>query len=160
MTDLEQLPYYDAAALIRLITDKATYLRKHAYLDWPAIVHMETIAVCNAACDFCPYPQLERKGAKMSDALIEKIISDLADIPRDVPFQLAPYKVSDPFLEARLFDILELVNSRLPNAEISIITNGSPLTERKIQQLQQVKSMKYLSVSRSEERRVGKECRL
>lgn len=147
LADLEELPYYDTSALIKLITVKAEGLRNDAYLDWPAIVHMETIAICNAACGFCPYPGLERKGVKMSDALIEKIINDLADIPRGVPFQLAPYKVSDPFLEVRLFDILELVNSRLPNADISIITNGSPLTEKKIEQLRRIRNIKYLSVS-------------
>lgn len=108
---------------------------------------METIAVCNAACDFCPYPTLARKGDRMPDAMIEKIIHDLQVIPSNVPFQLAPYKVSDPLLEPRLFDILKLANARLPNAEISIITNGAALTERNIDRLSAVRKMKYLSIS-------------
>lgn len=146
-TDLEELPFYDPEKLGRWITRKAEQLRAHDYLDWPAIVHMETIAMCNAACDFCPYPSLARKGERMPDALIEKIISDLSDIPKHIRFQLAPYKVSDPFLEPRLFDILEQVNARLPNADISIITNGAALTERKIAQLCAVRNVSYLSVS-------------
>jgi len=42
---------------------------------------VETIALCNAACSFCPYATLERKGTRMSDALVEKIIDDLTGIP-------------------------------------------------------------------------------
>ena len=139
-------PYYDVADLGRWITEKAQYLQSD-YLEYPALVHMETIAMCNAACSFCPYVELERKGTKMPDALIEKIIDDLADIPRGLQFQLSPYKVSDPFLEPRLFDILERVNERLPNARISLITNGAALTDRKISQLRRVRNIAYLTIS-------------
>lgn len=144
--DLEELPYYDPVRLTRLITRKAG-LYATAYLDWPVMVHMETIAICNAACDFCPYPTLARKGERMPDALIEKIIRDLADIPPDARFQLAPYKVSDPFLEPRLFEILALVNARLPNAYITIITNGAALTERNLARLCALKNVAHLTVS-------------
>jgi len=147
LADMEALPYHDPQQLRRDISKKAETLRDAGYLEWPAIVHMETIAICNAACDFCPYPTLERKGERMSDAMIEKIIRDLGDIPPQVAFQLAPYKVSDPFLEPRLFDILDLVNARLPNAMISIITNGAALTERNIARLCAVKNLLYLSIS-------------
>lgn len=105
------------------------------------------MAVCNAACSFCPYPQLERKGTKMFDALIEKIIDDLTAMPRNLMSQLAPYKVSDPFIEPRLFDFIDLACAKLPGARISLITNGSALTERKIEQLKKVKAMAYLNVS-------------
>lgn len=147
LADMEALPYHDPQMLARDISRKAEQLRLRGYLEWPAIVHMETIAICNAACDFCPYPTLERKGERMSDAMIEKIIRDLGDIPPHVTFQLAPYKVSDPFLEPRLFDVLHLVNARLPNAMISIITNGAALTERNISALCAVKNLLYLSIS-------------
>ncbi|MGH8677869.1 MAG: hypothetical protein ACREUQ_05895, partial [Burkholderiales bacterium] len=95
--DLEKLPFYDLEQLERKIADKVE-MRRAIYLDWPAFVHLETLALCNAACDFCPYPTIARKGERMPDALIEKIINDLADIPREIRFQLAPYKVSEPFL--------------------------------------------------------------
>ena len=63
-------------------------MRKSPYLDFPAHVHLETNALCNAACNFCPYPTLERKGTKMPDALIAKIIEDLRDIPHDAAFSI------------------------------------------------------------------------
>ena len=71
--------------------DGVAKLRRSPYMQYPAHVHLETMAVCNAACEFCPYPSLERQGTKMSDALIKKVVGDLADIPRNVPFQLSPF---------------------------------------------------------------------
>ena len=34
---------------------------KSRCIDYPAIVSIETYAYCNAACNFCPYPNLTRK---------------------------------------------------------------------------------------------------
>jgi MoaA/NifB/PqqE/SkfB family radical SAM enzyme len=139
-------PYYDVATLTRRIGEKAASLRAE-YVDYPFLVHLETLAVCNAACEFCPYPRLARKGARMTDALIEKVIGDLSDMPPDLVFQLAPYKVSDPFLEPRLFDIIELAAARLPAMHVSLITNGAGLTERKIDRLKKLERVSYLHVS-------------
>lgn len=133
--------------LLGSIRGKAEYLRQTGYIDYPFIVHMETIAVCNATCDFCPYQSLERKGIRMSDQLIEKIIDDLTAIPKNISFCLAPYKVSDPFLESRLFDILGLVNEKLPNANIGLITNGSALTAKKLERLGKIKNISYIYLS-------------
>ena len=110
-------------------------MRKSPYLDFPAHVHLETNALCNAACNFCPYPTLERRGTKMPDALITKIIEDLRDIPQTLPFQLSPFKVNEPFLDTRLFSILAQINERLPNASLTLTTNASALTEKQLTQL-------------------------
>ncbi|MGY2880906.1 sulfatase maturation enzyme AslB (radical SAM superfamily) [Thermostichus sp. OS-CIW-33] len=77
---------------------RALAMRESSYIDFPAHVHLETMARCNAACNFCPYSSLERKGAKMDDSLIEKIVNDLKDIPRLHRFQLSPFKVNEPLL--------------------------------------------------------------
>jgi MoaA/NifB/PqqE/SkfB family radical SAM enzyme len=140
-------PYYDPASLVGGMTNKARHLLRNGYLDYPALVHLETQTVCNAACDFCPYPTVARKGTKMSDALIEKVIRDLEDIPSDLAFQFSPYKLSDPFIEPRLFDILATVNARLPNARISLITNGAALTARNLDRLAHVRAVGYMNVS-------------
>jgi len=147
LAEWARTPYFDEDALGVRMRAKSEWLREQGYLDYPALVHVETQAVCNAACNFCPYPNLERKGVRMSDALIDKVIGDLADIPPSVPFQFAPYKVSDPFVEKRLFDILRAVNRRIPHARISMFTNGAALTERKIAALRGVANVAYLNVS-------------
>jgi hypothetical protein len=122
-------------------------LRAGPYMDFPSEVHIETMAVCNAACNFCPYPALDRKGEKMSDALIDKILRDLEDIPRELPFAISPFKVNDPLLDVRIFDIMEQINTRLPNAELRMFTNGSPITEKHLGRLAGIRNLAHLWVS-------------
>lgn len=141
-----EVAYYDETDLSRWITAKAAFLQRD-YMEYPALVHIETLAQCNASCSFCPYTTMDRKGTRMSDALIEKIIDDLTAIPRSLRFQVSPYKISDPFLETRLFDVLARINERLPSAAVSLITNGAALTERNLDQLAKVKNVAYLTVS-------------
>jgi hypothetical protein len=140
-------PFYDERDIVPRMRVRAESRRDAGYLRYPAVVHLETQAVCNAACSFCPYPTMERKGTRMPDSLIDKILDDLSAIPRDLPFQLAPYKVSDPFVEARIFDIMRKVNATLPNAYISLITNGAALNDANIAKLNAVRNIVYLHVS-------------
>jgi radical SAM protein with 4Fe4S-binding SPASM domain len=125
-------------------------LRNSPYIRYPLHVHVETYALCNAACGFCPYSVLDRKGQRMSDDLVEKIVADLTQIPATVPFQLSPFKVNEPFLDTRLFEILSLVNEKLPNAQITLTTNASPLTERHLSRLREIRSLAYVWVSVNE----------
>lgn len=127
-------------------------MRASPYLEFPAHVHLETLSLCNADCVFCPYSSLDRKGTPMADELIAKIVDDLAAIPRSVPFQLSPFKVNEPFLDKRLFDILALVNEKLPHASITLTTNASPLTEDKLARLARVRSVGYLWISLNDHR--------
>jgi radical SAM protein with 4Fe4S-binding SPASM domain len=117
------------------------------HMDYTAHVHLETLAVCNAACDFCPSPSLDRKGARMSDELLEKIIKDLTEIPKHIPFQLSPFKVNEPFLDNRLFEILKSINMHLPNANITLTSNSSPITPTKLLELTTIKNIGYLWIS-------------
>lgn len=117
------------------------------YLNFPIQVAMETYTKCNASCSFCTYPTLERIDNKMPDNLIEKIIGDLEVIPKQVPFRIVPYKVSEPFLDVRLFDILETCNERLPNANLRIFSNGSAITEKHLKSLSKLKNLDHLWIS-------------
>ncbi|MBI3128597.1 MAG: radical SAM/SPASM domain-containing protein [Candidatus Tectomicrobia bacterium] len=131
-----------------------SFLQKRAslYMNYPSHIHMETLSVCNAACSFCPYPGIERKGRRMSDALIEKILGDLRDIPGQLPFLISPFKVNEPFLDHRLFDILGAINEKLPNASIALTSNASPITEEKLHRLARVRGIQYLWLSVNDHR--------
>ena len=122
-------------------------LRESPYMDYPREVSIETMAVCNAACVFCPYPDLARKGEKMPDATVTKILRDLGDVPAGLPFTISPFKVNDPLLDVRIFDIMEECNARLPNASLRLFTNGSPLTEKHIARLNRIKKLEHLWIS-------------
>lgn len=127
-------------------------MRQTSFIDYPAHVHLETMARCNAACNFCPYPGLERKGVVMEDALIAKIVDDLADIPQLHTFQLSPFKVNEPFLDKRLFDLLEVFTARLPNAKLTLTSNASPITPNKLKRLSGFNNIDYLWISFNDHR--------
>ena len=125
-------------------------LRRSPYLDYPQEVHIETLAICNAACTFCPYPTMERQGDRMSDELIDKIIDDLTHIPQQLPFNIAPFKVNDPLLDKRIFAVCAKLNARLPNAQLRMFTNGSPLTDGIIEKCAAIRNVTHLWVSLNE----------
>jgi hypothetical protein len=125
-------------------------LRHSPYIDFPAEVHIETLTACNAKCSFCPYPKLERLGNRMSDDLIDKIIGDLESIPRDLPFALSPFKVNDPLIDKRIFNICTEINHRLPSARLRLFTNGSPLTDSVIERIARIEHLEHLWISLNE----------
>ena len=120
---------------------------KSAYMIYPSEVHIETHAICNAKCSFCPYPTMDRQGDRMPDTLIDKIIDDLKAIPADLPFAIAPFKVNDPFLDKRIFAICGKINNELPNAHLRLFTNGSPLTEKIIEKIAAIRNVSHLWIS-------------
>ena len=63
-------------------------LRNGPYLEFPDVVSIETLSLCNATYNSCPYPALNRKGEAMPDELIEKILADIEGIENRPPFQV------------------------------------------------------------------------
>lgn len=106
---------------------------------------VETLALCNAACSFCPYPTLERKGVKMPDTVIELLIAEMATFK--VPFVFSPFKVNEPFLDCRLQDICESFLSRCRNGVLRLFTNGSALTPDHLRWVADLSRVKHLWVS-------------
>ena len=114
------------------------------YLDQPMEISLETIALCNAACTFCPYPTLDRKGEKMSDELIDKIIDEMATF--EFPFHFAPFKVNEPLLDKRFIDICRRVEDETL-AHLRIFTNGAALTQRRIDEIASLSQVTHLWIS-------------
>ncbi|TAN35398.1 MAG: radical SAM/SPASM domain-containing protein [Verrucomicrobia bacterium] len=150
---LSEFEYYPKGTVHPIHISRQVYfarMRRSKYMDFPKEVNIETQAICNAACSFCVYPTMERKGDKMSDELIDKIIDDLKAIPQDLPFIISPFKVSDPFLDKRIFLICEKINNELPNAKLRLFTNGSPLTEKIVDKIADIKNVVHLWISLNE----------
>lgn len=115
------------------------------YLNQPYEISLETLALCNAACTFCPYPTLDRKGQKMDDKTIAYLIAQMALFEK--PFYFSPFKVNEPLLDTRLIDICREVNKRCPLAVLRLFTNGSPLTGSKIDEIESLDNIAHLWVS-------------
>ena len=121
-------------------------LQKSPYVDYPIHVAFESYAQCNAKCTFCVYPDMERIGTMMPMDLIDKIIQDLQAIPKNLPFQLSPFAVNEPFLDKRIFTILQKITDDLPNARITLTSNATTLNKTNIEKLSKFK-LDYLWLS-------------
>jgi hypothetical protein len=120
------------------------------YMDFPQWVSVETLALCNAACDFCHYPDMQRKGVRMPDEVFEFIIDDLTRIPHR--FGFTPVRVNEPFLDTRLFEFLRLACDRLPRADLYMVTNGTPLVDPVVDRLVALNRVKRLNISFNDHR--------
>src|SRR6266576_3620732 len=124
--------------------DSLLALRQH-YLDQPHEVSFETLAVCNAACVFCPYSTLERQGAQLPSSTIRSLIDQMSFWPK--PFYVSPFKVNEPFLDSRLPQLCRDVEAECPEATLRLFTNGHPLTERQLEWVARLKKLDCLWIS-------------
>jgi len=74
------------------------YADNGRWQNYPFFVSIETFAKCNAACDFCPYVDIERQGALLSEELFEKIVADLVEADPVGPAMFSLSRVYEPFL--------------------------------------------------------------
>lgn len=119
--------------------------RRALYLDQPFEVAVETLALCNAACTFCPYPTLERIGTALPTELIHALIDEMARFA--VPFVFSPFKVNEPFLDPRLHEICLRFSERCPQGQLRLFTNGSALTQRNIAEIAKLPRVRHLWIS-------------
>jgi len=95
---------------------------------------------------------MERKGDRMHDALIEKILDEMGDIPADLPVDVNLTRVNGPFLDKRVMDVALEINRRFSEASLWLFTNASPLLPKVAQRLTELRSVAYFVVSFNEHR--------
>jgi sulfatase maturation enzyme AslB (radical SAM superfamily) len=139
--EIDQLDARDTIYHIKHLQNKMS-----PYVQYPRHVAFETYAQCNAKCSFCVYPDMERIGTMMPMELIDKIINDLQEIPKHLPFQLSPFGVNEPFLDTRIYTILQKITDKLPNASITLTSNATPLNQINIDRLSEF-TLEYLWLS-------------
>jgi hypothetical protein len=115
------------------------------FMDYPMEVSVETMALCNAACTFCPYPTIDRKGEKMPDELLNRLVDEM--ISWDRPVYFSPFKLNEPLLDKRTLPLCERINASSDNMVIRLFTNGSALTPDNIESISQLSRVSYLWVS-------------
>jgi len=114
------------------------------YMHQPNEISLETFSYCNASCTFCPYPVLERKGDRMPDELIDRVIGEMSEF--QVPFYFSPFKVNEPLLDTRLESICQRVDAQTI-ASTRIFTNGAALTQRHIDWIGSLSRLQHLWIS-------------
>lgn len=124
------------------------YLENRAvYMDYPRNIGIETVGRCNAKCDFCPHGGLDRKFTAMPDALFDKIIHELQEIPSHLPTRIFPNVVNEPFMDKKIFQRLCHINEALPKTKLTIFTNFNVLPKGAIEKIRGIRNMEWLNIS-------------
>lgn len=98
-------------------------------------IEIETINQCNNICSFCPVNVLadKRVHQQMTMELFESIILQLVSLNYKGTINL--FSNNEPLLDSLLLDRLKFVYGKLPNAYISIYSNGLLMTPEKLMEL-------------------------
>lgn len=112
------------------------YNIKREAKPFPSVFQIQTINLCNAACEMCPISSMSNiKPEIMSNRLYEKIIKEISQQHLTYT-SVYPYLQNEPLLDTDIFNKIKLIK-KLSNGQIStgLVTNGSLLTENKIDEL-------------------------
>ncbi len=71
----------------------------------------------------------------MDDDLFKKIVHDCTEFPLGA---IEPFLQGEPFIDPKLFDRLELINSSLPKTKLRLYSNGGALNQRKADLLREL----------------------
>lgn len=103
---------------------------------FPAVLQVQTINRCNAACGFCPYPytvHLQERRV-MDDALFSKIVDECASA--DELSDFVPMSKNEPLLDVKMEKrVAEFKAKARPHQMVELVTNGSALTPTRAQSL-------------------------
>jgi len=97
-------------------------------------LQIETGSTCNAACNFCVYPEAakERSGKKMRRHTFEDIIDDAEVLGVG---KVVLNGLNEPLLDPDLESKIEYVRAKMPRAFIEIYSNGLLMTPRRFDSL-------------------------
>ena len=94
-------------------------------------LQLETQAVCNAACEFCPYPMQTRKKGRMSTVLYNKIVDEAAGIP--LITHVCLNGLGEPMLDPQLVE--RVAYAHAAGKQVFLFTNGTYLTPERFEAL-------------------------
>lgn len=111
----------------------------------PRGLHVEGTNICNAACVFCAYPQMERKKQTLSMEDFTRVVGEyLAMGGHHV--SLTPI-VGDPFVDKHVFERLDHLMALDAVTGISFYTNAILMTREKSERLMRYASKLHVHVS-------------
>jgi radical SAM protein with 4Fe4S-binding SPASM domain len=98
-------------------------------------ISIETFSKCNGGCSFCPVNRFDdpRKDVLMNESLFKKIILNLYDL--NYKGQVILSLNNEPFLDKRIYNFAKIVRTYLPDAYISILSNGTPLNVERFKKI-------------------------
>ncbi len=120
---------------------------KTKYQSFPSTISIETLCLCNAFCSFCPYDRIKRKGSKLPDNIINKIINEISQFPENVDLNIVLARVNETFLDKRWYDISKRLIEAKENIHFGFFSNGSTLSTDVLHKLNSLSKVQYLNIS-------------
>lgn len=104
------------------------------WLQWaqPRFVTIELTTRCNSLCRYCGRTHMVKAGElEVADAEYDVLRLIVSNLRRYCPNleSLVIAGLGEPLLYRKLFTLIALLRSELPNTELSLLTNGIALTE-------------------------------
>jgi len=110
--------------------------RDMARQPFPAVIQLQTINACNAACTMCPYPLYKGKfeRGRMDDTLFDRITDEIAEHPEVDTF--VPMLQNEPFLDRRILDRVKAFKQKTGGrVAVELVTNGAFLDPETIERI-------------------------
>lgn len=85
-------------------------------------LQIQTRTGCNLKCPMCPLSKMTQPQKLLSEEILNKILDELNSL--NYTGRISLYLMNEPFLDERLSELIKLTRHKLPNATITISTNG------------------------------------
>ncbi|MBI3892986.1 MAG: radical SAM protein, partial [Candidatus Wallbacteria bacterium] len=91
---------------------------------FPKNVMIQTTTACNAACTFCPHPQIKDEVSQgtMDESLFRKIVDELSG--HDPVLRILMYLMNEPLLDPRIAERVDYAKEKNPKATVHLLSNG------------------------------------
>jgi len=101
----------------------------------PSVVEINESGKCNRSCSFCPksdpdYPDVSEF---IDTALIQKLTKELGEVNYSGIFVYSGF--CEPLLDKNIFELIRISSLNMPDAKIELVTNGDPLSSKRMQKL-------------------------
>lgn len=106
-------------------------------IDFPRVVQLQTVSMCNGKCIMCPYSRTASfmPHGKMEPKLFERVVDECSEYGLE---EFKPFLMNEPLLDDRLPLLLKYARSRLKKTKMGFSTNASMLYGKMALELAQV----------------------
>lgn len=127
----------------RVVSSIESFLLKRINVDRFLPIQLDITNACNLRCIHCYHPHHKNDGA-LSLAEWKEILSQYKMLIEKMCFR--PSVVicgGEPLVSPHLWPILDYVKSEMPSAEVSILSNGTLVTDATVTRLQSYSSVRF-----------------
>lgn len=115
----------------KFIMDRVSILKGECLPYELNCIIIDIMGSCTNKCFMCPARAGKKTNGKMSDEMFNTIINQLAE--KKFSGKIYMFGQCEPYLDKQLFDKIDLINKKLPDATIRLISNFVVLNDEMIQ---------------------------